>query len=294
MFIEKAITSNRDMLTMLQRKPFRVQMGIFVWSIVLVALTIVIGSSRERQSVASPKLRYKTSWPLKFSSGKPTDTPILYCGDKASKGYYVENGNFTPQTASSDDLCDLIPTWYWISSPILSSLFVVFIVMQYAFQYIGLATPNGKKRLFVVIIALGARYVYWKISDEPAGAVFDSSDHILLNSVFIWALLWDATTSLIYYDNKRVRFMLWLWDAFWVIAFLVSLGFTAGIFHTADEMWAGWRDSIYFLTAAGLLATVVTKYEVILHRGQYQAVPMEEVIHLEGKGDDVEKQTLQF
>jgi len=288
----------RPSLKKLQQAFMKSQIRLYLATLVIVAITIALGGTRERKEVAQPKLRYRTSWPLKFSSGKPTSTPILYCGDDNPKGYYLENGNFTPYDDSADNLCDTIPGWFWIGSPALSSIFPFLLVVQYVSQFLFLKTDDRNKRpLLILIIVLVARYVYWRLTDEVKGSDFDSSDHVLLQSVFIWALLWDAWISLIHYDRKRFRFVLWFWDAFWVIVFLVSLGFTSGIFHTTDEMWAGWRDSAYFLAIVGIFASVVQKYNMVLHKG-YQPISTVESAdsanNISSKTDDLTKLSLQF
>lgn len=304
LFVDKYIFSEnsnevRPMLKKLQHSFLKGQIRLYIATLLLVAITIALGGSRERQDVAQPKIRYRTSWPLKFSSGKPTSTPILYCGDEKPKGYYLENGNFTPYDESADNLCDSIPGWFWIGSPQLSALFPLFLLVQYASQILFLKTDNGNKRpLLILVVVLVTRYVYWRLTDEVKGSDFDASDHVLLQSVFIWALLWDAWTSLIHYDKKRFRFVLWFWDAFWTIAFLVSLGFTSGIFHTNDEMWAGWRDSAYFLAFVGIFASFVQKYNFEMHKGYQQVSTVEDtsvrVPDNSSKLDDLDKLSLQF
>ncbi len=259
-----------------QQKPHRTQLLVVIATLSLVALSISIGSGRARQEAASPKLRYTTSWPLKYHKGKPITTPILYCGDKGKgPGYYATNDSFTPYDATSDDLCESIPIWRWIGSPILLSFGAVFLVALYS---VRLGLTNGLRHIVVLIIVLGARYYYWRQTDEPDGADFDSSDHVLLLSVYIWALLWDACHSWLSYP-KTINAAFLVFDAFWSVAFLVSLGGTAGIFHTVDETWAGWRDATYFLVAAGLLASFMDTYTIVVERGRYSALSEEDPTH---------------
>ena len=179
-------------------KPYRTHFLLTVATLSLVAISISIGSGRPRQEAAKPKLRYTTSWPLKYHTGKPITTPILYCSGEdqggEDQGYYATNDSFTSYDATADDLCISIPSWRWISSPILLGLFAPILVALYICRY-RLELPNSAKHVVVVIVVLGARYYYWRQTDEPNGADFDSSDHVLLLSVYIWALLWHSWLS---------------------------------------------------------------------------------------------------
>lgn len=246
------------------------QTMLFVTTMAAVAASIAIGGMRERTPEQSPKLRITNSWPLKFQTGKPVTTPILYCGSEHAKGYYKVDSNLEHQnfTAYEDDLCESVATWRWIGAPVTVQLVAVLLAAMYSAR--AWAKHIRASRAVVLVVILVARYVFWKWSDEPRGAEFDSSDHVLLLTVYIWALLWDAWTAVEKRNGK------WPWgvlvDAFWTVAFLVSLAGTAGIFHTVDECWAGWRDTAYFLIFFGMIAAYLER-----ERPNYFAVPMNDL-----------------
>jgi len=295
MSLQHLIIFNNLDLKLARKSTLKNQIRLYVGTLALVVIAIAIGGTRERQDVASPKLRYTTSlpnsWLAKYKTGCPPSTPILYCGSQAAKGYYKLGANFTAYEASADDLCESIPRWYWVSSPTLSWLFNVVLVVQYIFKNVVLNMPKAKKRTIALIIILVTRFAIFTLIDEPKGSASDASDHIFLQSVFIWALLWDIWTSLMY--PTKGRHWVWLWNAFWIIAFLVSLGITSGIFHTSDEMWEGFKQSAFFLAAAGLVAYYFTK-EKTDSRGEYSQAPKTELTSSEKTTQDIEKQPLNF
>ena len=285
------------------------QIRLYIVTLALVAIAIAIGGTRERQSVASPKLRYTTdlpdNWLDKYNTGSPPSTPVLYCGNKADKGYYKLNTAFTAYDASADDLCEFIPIWRWVGSKTLSWLFSIILVVQFIFRNIVLNTPKAKKRTIALVIILVTRFVIFKIIDEPKGSASDASDHVFVQSVFIWALLWDVWSSLIYPNKGRLRLFMFLWDAFWIVAFLVSLGITSGIYHTSDEMWEGFKQSAFFLAVAGLIAYYYTKENDPRGRytkendprGRYNNVSSNEIVSEVNEGiktQDIENKPLHF
>lgn len=249
---------------------------LYVLVVGVTAITIAAGVGRERQSVAEPKLRYSTKWPLKFARGKPVSTPILYCGTEGSgRGYYTVGGGFTPYDADADDLCSLIPEYNYTSSAGIA-IFSVVAVALFGLRWLLKADKTAAKRFVVALIVLGARYYYFSQTDEPAGALFDKSDHALVIATLVWLFAWDAIVTVqthVHEGRQKVaNAVLTLLVALGIgLALLISLSVTAGVFHTADEMWAGWRDAVYFLVAAGLLAAL-SEYSMELEATAYQPV----------------------
>lgn len=249
---------------------------LYVLVVGVTAITIAAGVGRERQSVAEPKLRYSTKWPLKFARGKPVSTPILYCGTEGSgRGYYTVGGGFTPYDANADDLCSLIPEYNYTSS-VGIAIFSVVAVALFGLRWLLKSDKTAAKRFVVALIVLGARYYYFSQTDEPAGALFDKSDHALVIATLVWLFSWDAMVTVqthVREGRKKVaNAVLTLLVALGIgLALLISLSVTAGVFHTADEMWAGWRDAVYFLVAAGLLAAL-SEYSMELEATAYQPV----------------------
>ena len=99
---------------------------------------------------------------------------------------------------------------------------------------------------------------------------------MLVIATLVWLFVWDAMVAVrshIREDRKKiVNAVLTLVVAMGIgLALLISLSVTAGVFHTADEMWAGWRDAVYFLVAAGLLASL-SEYSMELEATAYQPV----------------------
>jgi hypothetical protein len=264
----------------IEKSPVLRHVFLYVLVVGVTAITIAAGVGRSRQSVAEPKLRYSTNWPLKFARGKPVSTPILYCGTAGSgRGYYTSVGAFTPYDANVDDLCSLIPNYNYTSS-VGIALFSVVAVALFGLRWLLKSDKPAAKRFSATLIVLGARYYYFSQTDEAAGALFDKSDHALVIATLVWLFAWDAMVTVVCYareerKNKTYGFaVLTLVVATGlVLALLISLSVTAGVFHTADEMWAGWRDAVYFLVAAGLLASL-SEYSAELEATAYQPVNM--------------------
>jgi hypothetical protein len=249
---------------------------LYIIVVGITAITIAAGVGRERQSVAEPKLRYSTKWPLKFARGKPVTTPILYCGTEGSgRGYYTMSGgtmSVTPYDAKADNhLCRLIPDYNYTSSAGIA-IFSVVAVALFGLRWLRKSDKNAAKRFVVALVVLGARYYYFSQTDEPAGALFDKSDHALVIATLVWLFAWDAMVTVQTYIRQKDAMVtvLTLVVAMGIgLALLISLSVTAGVFHTADEMWAGWRDAVYFLVAAGLLA-VLSEYSMALEAATYR------------------------
>lgn len=260
----------------IQKSPVFRHVLLYVLVVGVTAITIAAGVGRERQPAAEPKLRYSTKWPLKFGRGKPVSTPILYCGTEGSgRGYYTSGGGFTPYDANADDLCSLIPEYNYTSSAGIA-IFSVVAVALFGLRWLLKSDKSAAKRFVVVLIVLGARYYYFSQTDEPAGALFDKSDHALVIATLVWLFAWDAIVTVRLYARegrqKVANAVLTLLVALGIgLALLISLSVTAGVFHTADEMWAGWRDAVYFLVAAGLLAAL-SEYSMELEATAYQPV----------------------
>lgn len=260
----------------IEKSPVLRHVFLYVIVVGVTAITIAGGVGRERQPAAEPKLRYSTNWPLKFARGKPVSTPILYCGTEGrGRGYYRSGTAFTPYDANADDLCSLIPNYNYTSS-VGIALFSVVAVVLFGVRWLLKSDKAAAKRFVVALIVLGARYYYFSQTDEPAGALFDKSDHVLVIATLVWLFAWDAMVAVrshIRAERKKiVNAVLTLVVAMGIgLALLISLSVTAGVFHTVDEMWAGWRDAVYFLVAAGLLASL-SEYSMELEATAYQPV----------------------
>jgi len=213
---------------------------------VMVALWIAVLQGTA-DHISQDKVRTSKRWPLDFSRGKPASTPILYCGDAHAKGIY----NTSSLLVEADDgLCDEVATWSF------AHLFIIYQLIPVAL--LGVQRDwNGVVGAAVFAIL---RFAWYTWTDEATGAAVDSSDHVLINGLIVWlavvvaARLWLANEPWRKFTCGKVEILPLAWLAilyalFAAVVFPWSTYITGKIFHTEEEMNAGFNATFYVLLA---------------------------------------------
>ena len=213
---------------------------------VMVALWIAVLQGTA-DHISQDKVRTSKRWPLDFSRGKPVSTPILYCGDAHAKGIY----NTSSLLVEADDgLCDEVATWSF------AHLFIIYQLIPVAL--LGVQRDwNGVVGAAVFAIL---RFAWYTWTDEATGSAVDSSDHVLINGFIVWlavvvaARLWLANEPWRKFTCGKVEILPLAWLAilyalFAAIVFPWSTYITGKMFHTEEEMNAGFNATFYVLLA---------------------------------------------
>ena len=230
----------------------------------LISVGAIISFTGGAQHHGHEKIRFTSRWPPNFSRGKPESTPILYCGTTEHRlGLYVK----TPEGVRFDEYSEVYFRGVCrtlASSGTMTSLHfnVLGVVVVALFTWRARDTQS-MIRLCACVAALVARVGYYWATDEPHGAEFDKSDHVLVVVVMMWLFAWFSMTVVeeqitmgTYFSKMKIAVS--MMAGMGVCEMLLqSLYFTARYFHTSLELWSAMQDSLCFIALLSVSAVFI-------------------------------------
>lgn len=246
---------------------------------ILMSVGAIISFTGGAKHHGHEKIRFTTQWPPIFVRGKPESTPILYCGNtKHRLGLYVK----TPEGVRFDEhselyfreLCHTFAAAGTMTSLHFNILSVV-VVALFAWRS---KSTQGMARLCMCVASLVARVAYYWATDEPHGAEFDKSDHVLIVVVLMWLFAWFSMTVVEEQISvgtflSKTKIAVSVAAAIGVYEMLLqSLYFTARFFHTSLELWSALHDSLCFVALLSVSAVFIDNSQLLIHTDRWKAI----------------------